>query len=50
MLSVIVFRDVRTAVPPMNGIWVAVVLMGGIPATVAYAVFRLVMIKSAKSG
>lgn len=47
MLAVIVFKDLRSATPRMNGLWVIVVLMGGLPATVAYAVFRLVMAKSA---
>lgn len=47
MLAVIVFRDVRASDPRMSGMWVAVVLMGGLPATVAYGIFRLVTIKSA---
>lgn len=46
LLSTIVYRDIRTAQPPMSGMWVVVVLMGGLPATVAYAIFRLMMIKS----
>lgn len=48
LLAVIVYKDIRSAVPRMNGLWVVVVLMGGIPATVAYAVFRLAMVQSAK--
>ena len=47
LLTLIVFKDLRSAGPRMNGLWVVVVLMGGLPATVAYAIFRLMMVKAA---
>ncbi|OGH58232.1 MAG: hypothetical protein A3G34_11930 [Candidatus Lindowbacteria bacterium RIFCSPLOWO2_12_FULL_62_27] len=47
LLAIEVFKDVRASEPKMSGLWVAVVLLGGLPATVAYALFRLVQIKSA---
>lgn len=46
LLSVIVYKDVRGSTPRMNSLWIVVVLLGGIPATVAYGVMRLVQIKS----
>lgn len=46
LLTAIVFRDLRKSAPFMSGLWVPVVLMGGLPATVAYAVFRLALVKS----
>lgn len=43
LLTIIVFKDIRRSAPYMNGLWVVAVLMGGLPATVAYAVFRLAL-------
>jgi hypothetical protein len=46
LLAIVVYKDMRRSDPRMNGIWVVIVVMGGLPATVAYGIMRLVMVKS----
>ncbi len=40
LLSIVVFLDLRRSRPKMSGLWIWIVVLGGVLAAIAYALFR----------
>lgn len=48
LLGTIVFMDLRSSAVEMSGLWIIVVLLGGVLASIAYALFRLMRLQESQ--